>query len=156
MANLNNDKIKFENSFIVVENAGDLTDADGNTNQYDPYAFVGEENEGTADSEKKTIRFLRKYEGKYIAPTVTFGNENISTAKQSALAQETRAKKTNEKIKFLPAKSETVFDYIKPESDFYCNNLISYLYKSDGSITAYNITKAAKLMLLIEKFNSTH
>lgn len=132
MANLNNNKIKFDNAFIVIENAGEKTNENG---QVDQYAFDGENDDG-ADVQKKTVRFLKKYEGKYIAPTVTFENETIA-----------------EKNGKMPAMSKSEYNYPYIDNDFYCNDLISYLYDPDGNVKRYNITKAAKLIKALQSFN---
>lgn len=134
MANLNNNKIKFDNAFIVVENAGEKTNENG---QVDQYAFDGENDDG-ADVQKKTVRFLKKYEGKYIAPTVTFENETIA-----------------EKNGKMPAMSKSEYNYPYIDNDFYCNDLISYLYDPDGNVKRYNITRAAKLIKALQSFNNS-
>ena len=141
MANLNDNKIKFDNAFIVVENAGEKTDSNGNVDQY---TFDGEDENGT-DCQKKTVRFLKKYEGKYIAPTVTFGNK---------IEKESETK--NRHVEKKPAKSKTIYGFTGTKSDFYCNDLVSYVYDSDGQIKAYNITKAALLMKAIEDYNKAN
>lgn len=152
MANLNNNKIKFDNAFIVVENAGEKTDSNGNVDQY---AFDGE-NEDEANSQKKTVRFLKKYEGKYISPTVTFGNEDLSESKQQDLQKKSLlSKQGNNNINKMPAKADSFYSYPYVDIKFYCNDLISYVYNTDGTIKRYNITKAANLIQALKDYNKS-